>query len=308
MELNLSRLRFLGILIGLLIAGYITAIFTPASNIGNLNYQPVRGELSIPVMAAGYAGLGEGWGLKLTRSLLESYSRTGWCAFELPVLWSSSAAKAAPIPTPAAVSVNSGGRAVLIYCTHSTESYVPDGGVERTEGRPGLILEVAHTLGSELEQQGYAVTVSEELHDWPNFTSSYSHSRRTVEDFLQLHPDPAAIIDVHRDAFPDGGAITTKADGEEAAPVLLIVGTNKRQNHPHWQRNLDFANQIYATAQDAYPGLVRGVRPKAGVYNQDLSPRSILIEFGTDGNTLKQAQTSARSMGKTLGQIIGSDE
>jgi len=308
MELNPNRLAFLVLVTGLVLIVYIATISIRTPEQGYLNLRPASADLSTAVFAAAYAGLGEGWGLQGLKTLVQLYGASGVCAIELPALLGSVPVQAAVLPPPQSIPVVASGKPVLIYCTHSTESYIPDGGAERTEGRPGLILEVARTLGDELVAQGYAVTVSEELHDWPDFTASYNHSRRTVEDFLQLHPDAAAIIDVHRDAFPEGGAVTTKVNGATAAPVLLIVGTDQRKPHPHWQDNMVLAGKIQAVAEKDYPGLVRGVRAKAGVYNQDLSTRALLIEFGTDGNSLEQAQTSARSVAKVLAAVIGSDE
>lgn len=307
MELNLNRVGLISLMLMAVLFGYVTIMS---------GYRPVTGrniilanqdKTNLAVLAGGYAGLGEGWGRQVLRLGLELYTTSGVYALELPELSAASAEQ--PVNTsPAAVSPAAVKGDILIYCTHSTESYTPDGGEERTQGRPGLIMEVARRLGSDLEKQGFSVTVSEELHDWPDFTNSYSYSRRTVENYLKLHPDTRAVIDVHRDAFPKGGATVNQVDKEEVAPVLLVVGTDQRKPHPNWKENMALADKVNEIAQKRCPGLVRGVRPKAGVYNQDLSTRALLIEFGTDGNTLKQATNSASYMAAVLGEVLGSDQ
>lgn len=308
MELNLRYFPAMIMLLGLTIfAALVSSI--AISGAGFILEPPsVQVHVSSAVMAAGYAGLGDGWGLQAVRKLIRFQDSSGIYALELPVMANSPPSTIAPVKFPEASPTAANGKAVLIYCTHTTESYLPDDKVNRTEGRPGLILEVARTLGSELAAQGYAVTVSEELHDWPDFTASYSHSRRTVEDYLQLYPNTVAIIDVHRDAFPEGGAVKTKVNGAAAAPVLLIVGTDQRKPHPQWRENLQLANRVKEKARTTFPGLVKGVRSKAGVYNQDLSTRAMLVEFGTDGNSLKEAKESATALAKVLAQVIGSDD
>ncbi|MGE5381565.1 MAG: stage II sporulation protein P [Methylocystaceae bacterium] len=307
MEANLRHSWLISMLAAMSLLVYMT--LAPGSKTVHefQTEQPALTQLNNGVLAAGYAGLGEGWGLQVLRTLTRIYAVSGVCALELPSLLGSNPVSAAESQEPDQSSA-AAGKPILIYCTHSTESYVPDDGVERTEGRPGLIMEVARTLGDELEKLGFDVTISEELHDWPDFTNSYGHSRVTVQDYLALHPDAAAIIDVHRDAFPDGSAVTTKVNGTEAAPVLLILGTDQRKPHPNWRENLEFATRLNETAKKDYPGLVRGIRTKAGVYNQDLSVRSILIEFGTDGNKLSQAKTSALAIAQVIARTAGSDD
>ena len=71
--------------------------------------------------------------------------------------------------------------------------------------------------------------------------------------------------------------------------IRLVVG---RQNQ-NMQANLDFAKQIKAYYDEKKPGLIKGIFMAKGNYNQDLAPRSILIEVGTHTNSLEAAQNGA---------------
>jgi stage II sporulation protein P len=49
-----------------------------------------------------------------------------------------------------------------------------------------------------------------------------------------------------------------------------------------------------------YPGLTRPILFDYRKYNQDLTTGSLLLEIGTHGNTLEQAQYAGTLVGKAL--------
>jgi len=59
--------------------------------------------------------------------------------------------------------------------------------------------------------------------------------------------------------------------------VRLLVGKSNQNK----EANLSFAKQIKAVADKTYPGLIKDIYMGKGSYNQDLAPRSVLLEFGT---------------------------
>lgn len=63
-------------------------------------------------------------------------------------------------------------------------------------------------------------------------------------------------------------------NGRPLAKTQLVVG---RQN-PQMNTVNNFAQQLKAIADNKYPGLVKGIFYGKGGYNQDIYPRSILIE------------------------------
>lgn len=193
-----------------------------------------------------------------------------------------------------------------MYCTHSGETYIPDSKKARIEGQPGLINQVAAYLASCLQEKGLKSDFANTIHDYPDFNKSYTNSRTTVNNILAKdQKNLLALFDIHRDSIPglaQGETVTVET--KKAAPILIIVGTNERKNHPNWQKNLDFANRIKAQGDKMYPGLIKGVRTKAGTYNQEFFTHSLLLEFGSDMNSLTECQYSAQFFADILLEVL----
>ena len=73
---------------------------------------------------------------------------------------------------------------------------------------------------------------------------------------------------------------------------------------PRWEENLTFALQLQKTAETDYPGLMRPVLISARKYNMDVTPCSVLLEVGSDSNTLEEAEYSGHLIGKALGELL----
>ncbi|HWP95543.1 MAG TPA: stage II sporulation protein P [Syntrophomonadaceae bacterium] len=196
-------------------------------------------------------------------------------------------------------------RLVALYCTHSGESYIPDGGDARVGG-PGLIMQVANHLGQTLKSKGLPAEFIDTIHDYPDYNKSYTNSRKTVARVLaQDGSKMLALFDVHRDSIPgveEGATVMIK--GKAASPILIIVGTDARKPHPHWRENLAFAQKLYNQAAKMYPGLIKEVRTKEGTYNQEFFKNSLLLEFGTDRNSLSQCYYASELFADVLIQVL----
>lgn len=186
---------------------------------------------------------------------------------------------------------------VAIYHTHSAESYVPTDGTDSLPGRGG-IFKVGDSAAGQLETKGTKVDHSKRSHE-PRDANAYRRSRRTAVELLKS--GPAAIIDVHRDGIPDADFYEANISGNNATQIRLVVG---RQNQ-NMQANLDFAKQVKAGMDQMYPGLIKSIFMAKGNYNQDLSPRSMLIEVGTHTNSRLQAETGAKLFADALPSILG---
>jgi len=186
---------------------------------------------------------------------------------------------------------------VAIYTTHTAESYVPTSGKDSKPGQ-GDILEVSQVIGNVLKKQGISADVSLNKHD-PHDANAYQRSRRTAAQLLKTQP--STIIDVHRDGVPDPKFYAQKVDGNDATKVRLVVG---RQNQ-NMQANLDYAKQMKAYYDEKKPGLIKGIFIAKGNYNQDLAPRSILIEVGTHTNSLEAANNGASTFASLLPEFLG---
>ncbi|GAB6098662.1 hypothetical protein JCM16358_05410 [Halanaerocella petrolearia] len=162
---------------------------------------------------------------------------------------------------------------VALYHTHGAESYKPTSGTDSEPGK-GDIRVVSHRLAKALEAKGIEVRYKDANHE-PHDGGAYERSRRTAMKLVRNRPD--ALLDIHRDGVPDAREYITKVNEKKAARVRLVVG---RQN-PQIKVVDKFAKQFKAVTDKYYPGLVKGIYYARGKYNQDLSPRSLLLEFGT---------------------------
>ncbi len=194
---------------------------------------------------------------------------------------------------------------VVLYCTHSSESYIPDSGQANLSGRKGLVNTVAESVAESLEAGGIKAAVIDRIHDYPDYNGSYTASRKTVKDVINSEKNLVALFDIHRDHIPGAeSAETVNIKGEMAARILIVVGTDERKDHPRWKENLTFAEKLYQQGEEMYPGLIKGVRTRPGTYNQEFFDRSLLLEFGTDLNSLAEAQHSAGLMAEILLEVL----
>ena len=171
-----------------------------------------------------------------------------------------------------------------IYCTHNAESYRPTTGVDKEEGKNGAVFLVAQELQKELNEYGFTTILIDTIHDYPDWNKSYANSLASMQQLKEQYPDMELFIDVHRDAFSensDKSITTTTINGVDVAKIMFVVGTNNRAEHPNWEKNLAFANQIADCLKEYYPDLVRQVKVQSGRYNQHIADKAILVEMGS---------------------------
>ena len=196
-----------------------------------------------------------------------------------------------------------GQKKIALYCTHSDESYIEGDGTESVEGSGG-IYDIANAFGGALEEMGVTVAISDATH-LPHDAGAYRRSRQTAVELLKNQPN--AIFDIHRDGIPDPDEYRTTVGTEEMSMVRLLVGKSNQNN----EANMSFAKQIKAIADKTYPGLIKDIYMGKGTYNQDLAPRSVLLEFGTHTLpkelVLKSIDPISEVVYKTLfGGVVGS--
>ncbi|NLO86109.1 MAG: hypothetical protein GX096_11900 [Clostridiales bacterium] len=166
-----------------------------------------------------------------------------------------------------------GNKKVAMYCTHSDESYITGDGTESIEAHGG-IYDIAKALATELEGLGVTVERSDALHH-PHDAGAYRRSRQTAVQLLKGQPN--AIFDLHRDGIPNPEEYAVTIGNEKMSKIRLLVGKGNQNK----EANLSFAKQIKAVGDKLYPNLIKDIYMGKGAYNQDLAPRSVLIECGT---------------------------
>ncbi len=172
---------------------------------------------------------------------------------------------------------------VGIYHSHGAESYVPSDGSESKDAGGGII-EVGSSFSRALQQKGITVEHVKDTHV-PHDAGAYNRSRRTATKLVADNLD--AVFDVHRDAVPPE-EYDRDIDGRDLVQIMMVIG---RQNQ-NVNSNKSFAEGLKKVADAQHPGLIKGILLAQGNFNQDLSPRAILIEVGAHTNTKEQAEQS----------------
>ena len=210
---------------------------------------------------------------------------------------------------------NLAGPRVLIYSTHTTESYTQrdedyeESAAYRTlDGRYNM-LSLGALLEGELENRGIEVLRDETLHDYPSYNAAYSHARKAVTQYLRDNPSLALVIDLHRDAGETAaGQLRPLANVADtpAAQLMVVVGTDARGLvHPNWQENLSLGLKLQALLERLSPGITRPTCLRPQRFNQDLSSGCLLIEVGGAGNTRAEAMASAPILGEAIAELLG---
>ncbi len=205
---------------------------------------------------------------------------------------------------------------VLILHTHTTECYLEhDDGVyqnsdaTRTNDAEKNMTAVGKALAAQLKMAGIGVIHDTAIHDQP-YNGAYAHAKTAIEKYLKQYPTIRVVLDLHRDAvYPDQNTRikpTAVINGKKAAKAMIIVGMMNAATvpNPHTQENLSFAARLQQRLHTDYPTLMRPLNLANARYNHQLTNGSLLIEIGSDANTLEEAVYSAELIGNGLVQVL----
>lgn len=204
---------------------------------------------------------------------------------------------------------------ILIIHTHSSEAYSPAGldkyddlGTNRTLDQNLNVIRIGKELAKIFEDCGLNVIHDTQVFDYPSYTGSYNRSCEAVEKYLADYPSIKIVIDLHRDALCSD-TVTYKTTATEqgvcASQVMLFVGSDASGlEHPNWRQNLSLALYLQNAVCQSYPSLMRPITLTKYRYNQHLSPGSMILEVGSNGNTLQEALAAIRLFGKAAGPAI----
>ena len=202
---------------------------------------------------------------------------------------------------------------ILIYHTHSCESYTPSEKYQykktrnfRTTDKNYSVIRVGNELEAQLKTYGYNVIHDESYHDYPSYTGSYANSLKTITKLLDENKNTDVVIDLHRDAIGDSTYAPTVKIGEEyAAQLMFVIGGNEGSiKHETWAQNLKFAIKVQEKANELYPGLFKPIILRGTTYNQHVTKAATIIEVGATGNTLDQTLVSMKYLAKVLSEVV----
>lgn len=207
---------------------------------------------------------------------------------------------------------------ILIMHTHTTESYIQEtrdyyttNDASRSTDNTRNMAAIGDIIADKVAAAGYGVLHDKTQHDYPSYSGSYDRSKITVTEYLKKYPSIKIVIDVHRDALSasngDKIKLVTDINGKPAAQVMLVMGsqTGKVTGYKNWRQNLRLAMQFHQKLEQKYPTLARPMVVASKLYNQHLTTGSMLIEIGTDANSMEEAKYSAALVGDALVALLG---
>ena len=201
---------------------------------------------------------------------------------------------------------------IYLYNSHDTEEYKPSSFAEYSV-IPTVKLS-DYVLKEKLEDNGFSVLIEEQSISsirsslGLNYAGSYQASRVLMEQAKKKYPSLVYFIDLHRDSLAYDKT-TLNYNDKNYAKVMFLVGLE----NPNYSGNLEFSTKISELVNAKVPGLSKGIYKKEGegvngVYNQDFSNRTILIEVGGPENTIDEVYETLLILNDVLTEVIKSEQ
>lgn len=200
---------------------------------------------------------------------------------------------------------------IYLYNSHQTEEYKPSTYAEFSVN-PTVIMN-DYILEDIFNKNGLKTIVEESSvkeilnrNNW-SYVYSYNASRVLLEESIIKYPTLKYFIDVHRDSLPHNRTTIT-IDNKDYAKVIFLIGLE----NPKYIENLEFTEKINNKINELYPGLSKGIYKKEGpgvngVYNQDFSKYTILIEVGGYENTTNEVLNTLIAFSKCFMEVINEE-
>ncbi len=202
---------------------------------------------------------------------------------------------------------------ILIYHTHSQEAY--------SDSRKGKEADTVVGVGARLtellkEKYGYNVIHDKSKYDLMGGSLdrnlAYNYAGEGIKKILDKNPSIEVVIDLHRDGADKKRV--AKLNGKNMAQVMFFNGLSRNSKgeitylkNPYIQDNLAFSFQLQLKGRELYPGLMYKNYLKAYRYNMHLRKKSLLIELGTDKNTLKEAMNTMDYLAEILHEVLSGE-
>ncbi len=205
---------------------------------------------------------------------------------------------------------------VLIIHTHGSESYL-DAGYDfyspsetfRSRNESETVVHIGEVLCDKLNSLGINTIHDKTMYDQIDFNKSYNYSREGIKKALEKYPSIRFVIDLHRDSVFDGNNNNVKPlavlNGKKCAQLMLVVGTDQGgAEHPNWRDNLTFATHLQQKMNDFYPTLARPINLRTAAFNQALTKGSVILEVGSCGNTIEEAENAILLFAQAYASLI----
>ncbi len=217
------------------------------------------------------------------------------------------------------VSGSAGRKRILIYHTHTYEAYTqtPEYTYEptekwRTKNNQCNVVRVGEELAQLLTAAGFEVVHDTAAYEPPVLSTSYTRSLKMLEESLGRGENYDLYIDLHRDG--GNGSNTVQVGDQRIARIMFLVGKGTGltsagfDEKPDWEKNLAIAQAITNELNTQVPDLCRPVKLSTSRYNQHIAPRCVLIEAGSNMNTLEEALASVPYLSDAIRAVLNAPE
>jgi stage II sporulation protein P len=201
---------------------------------------------------------------------------------------------------------------VYIYNTHESESY-KDKYLEAYNIKP-TVKNMSYILKDYLEElkiptiiETKSITKILKDNKW-SYKYSYKASRSIIEPTIKNTSSLKLIIDLHRDSSNLNKTLL-ETNNKKYAKILFVVGAE----YKNFEINYKLAETLNNLLELEVPGITRGITKKSGegvngIYNQDLSTSSVLIELGGQYNEIEELNNTLEILAITISKYIEETE
>lgn len=216
---------------------------------------------------------------------------------------------------PALKEYQEGQPEVLVVHTHTSESYLGDGVIDYPENYGGrsqdpekTVAAVGRAFADTLAANGIAALHDATVNDYPEYTGAYGRSAWVISEYLKKYPSIRCVIDLHRDAITAADGRKYKLlvpEARDTAQVMIVSGCYKGGlSHPYYEENLRLAMLWQEQMNSGGMTLSKPVDFVKYRYNQQLTTGSLILEVGTDANTLPEAKRGAEKAAAALAKVL----
>lgn len=201
---------------------------------------------------------------------------------------------------------------IMIYHTHASEEFADS----RAGNYKDTVVGVGSLLTEILEDvYGYQVYHDTTKYDIVNGSldrnKAYNQAADGIEKALKAYPSIEVLIDLHRDS---GSKRVTTIDGKKTAQIMLFNGISRNKSgdidylyNPNLIGNLSFSLQMKLAAMQLYADFAKPIYIKGYRYNLHYREKSLLIELGTDQNTLEEAKNAMEPLAAVLNRVLSGE-
>ena len=206
---------------------------------------------------------------------------------------------------------------VLIVHTHGTEAFSEEGSIcygdgynePRSTDTAKNVVAVGRVLCEALNEAGIPTIQCETMHDKESYIAAYERSAAAIAAYLEKYPSIRYVFDVHRDSLIRSDRTklrpVTLYENEPCAQLMMLVGSDEKGAGSYdWMGNLTLAEAIQQRLCANTLGVARPLCLRGASYNQQLAAHGLLVEIGSCGNSLREAQHAARAFAAAFIRVL----